>query len=239
MNNLNNISNDISKSFNNIDIGWSNILSEIWSMRKDKIIENITSDLSKYDNQLELYPPPSDIFKAFELCKYNDLKVVIIGMDPYINKDEAHGLAFSVSKATTMPPSLRNIFKELRRSFNINRQNTDLTDWAKQGVLLLNTALTVRQGCSGSHTGIWKEFTRDLISKIGKATHNCVYLLWGNHAQAFEQYIDSTNNLILKHTHPSPLSRKPFEGNNHFVLCNDYLLKLGKPPITWVIDYNQ
>lgn len=216
-------------SINHIHESWNSILGPVWEVHKDKIKTNIENDL----NQFSMYPPPHEVFHAFSLCKFEDIKVVIIGMDPYIKQNEAHGLAFSVRNGCTTPPSLRNIFKELKRSLGIDRKNTDLTDWAEQGVLLLNTALTVREGCSGSHTSIWKDFTKDVISQIGKSTKHCVYMLWGNHAQAFGQYIDSASNLILKHTHPSPLSRKPFEGNMHFVLCNEYLVNHDKTPIVW------
>jgi uracil-DNA glycosylase len=212
---------------------WYEIIGDLWDSQKHTIFQGIDQDLEKYDYQLTYYPNKNDILNAFKLCTFKNMKVVILGMDPYINEGEAHGLAFSVLEGKKMPPSLRNIFKELHRSYGVMRTKTDLTDWASQGVLLLNTALTVRQGSSGSHTNIWKYFTTEVVKRIGKLK-GIVFMLWGNHAQSFEHFIDTNNNLVIKHTHPSPLSRKPFLGNNHFILCNEYLLQHGKEEITWV-----
>lgn len=217
---------------------WSTVVGDVWNSEKCEISQGIDQDLKKYDYQLTYFPNKNDILNAFKLCSVKKLKVVVIGMDPYINEGEAHGLAFSVcnrgSVCKKMPPSLRNIFKELHRSYGVMRSDTDLSDWAEQGVLLLNTALTVRQGCSGSHTKIWHRFTTQLMQKLGEMTENCVYILWGNHAQSFEKYINKETNLVLKHTHPSPLSRASFVGNDHFVLCNEYLCDRGKEEIVWV-----
>lgn len=217
---------------------WNAVIGDLWNSKKSEIFQGIDQDLKKYDYELRYFPNKNDILNAFRLCSLEKLKVVVIGMDPYINEGEAHGLAFSVCEGggerKKMPPSLRNIFKELHRSYGVMRTSTDLSDWAEQGVLLLNTALTVRQGCSGSHTKIWHGFTTQLMQKLGEITENCVYILWGNHAQSFERYINKKNNLVLKHTHPSPLARAPFVGNNHFVLCNEYLEQHGKTGIVWV-----
>lgn len=213
--------------------GWSDILDPIWEKHRACIEKSLQEEETKFCDVLEIFPPKPQIFRAFNLCPFQNLHVVIVGMDPYIRKHEAHGLAFSVAQGKT-PPSLRNIFKELERCYGKTRTNTNLTDWAEQGVLLLNTALTVREGCSGSHVGIWKDFTQDLMAKLGSTSKHCVFMLWGKHAQAFEHLIHPEDNLVLKHSHPSPLARKPFVGNNHFVKCNDYLVHHGKPPIHWV-----
>lgn len=185
-----------------------------------------------------IYPPPDDIFNAFKCCPFNDLKVVILGMDPYPNQGEANGLAFSISGSTKLPPSLRNIFKELEAEYHIKRTNPDLTDLAQQGVLLLNTALTVLPNNPGSHIEQWKPFTTALIQSLNNhsQTNNIplVFMLWGNHAKSYKKYLTSPNILILEHTHPSPLSRKPFIGNNHFKLANEYLEKNNKQSIAWI-----
>jgi uracil-DNA glycosylase len=207
---------------------WSDILSGLWKIHGSKIEE----DLKKHDDKL--FPKHQDIFRAFTFFSFDDLRVVLIGQDPYINQDEANGLCFSVNRGFKVPPSLRNVFKELHRCYDKMRIDTDLSDWAEQGVLLINTALTVRENKSGSHAKIWKSFTTDLIKYIGMNSSNVVFMLWGAHAQSYKQFINSEKNLILEHSHPSPLSRKPFVGNNHFVLCNDYLKARNIPIIKWV-----
>jgi len=202
-------------------------LNPIWNQHKSAIEKCIEEEIHKY----QIFPPLSSVFNAFTLsCPA--VKVVIIGQDPYHNKGEAHGLAFSVQQGK-MPPSLRNIFKELNREYGIMRTNTDLSDWASQGVLLLNTALTVRENCPGSHIHIWKPFTSEVIKMLGGMS-GIVFMLWGKHAQQYECMIDNKNNLVLKHSHPSPLARKSFIGNNHFSQCNAYLITKNKTPITWV-----
>lgn len=191
-------------------------------------------DQARRNSTLEVYPLLHQVFDAFNYCDLQDLKVVIIGQDTYQNPGLANGLAFSVPNTAPLPPSLRNIFKEIEAEFGTFRSNTELYDWAKQGVLLLNRALTVEQFQSNSHARFWLKFTEDLIRTINQRTKNIVYMLWGNFAQGVEDIIDKEHNLILKHTHPSPLSRKPFVGNNHFILANDYLSKHDKAHIRWV-----
>lgn len=196
-----------------IKLSWRELIEPIWNEHKDRII----SYLSKED---KFYPPADNVFECFKYFEVSELKVIILGMDPYINEGEAHGLAFSVKYGKKMPPSLNNIFKELYREYGIQRTHKDLTDWAEQGVLLLNTALTVRAGSSGSHIKIWEPFMNDLISCIGSRSSNIVCMLWGKNAQKFEFCFN--NNIVLKHTHPSPLSRKPFVGNGHFSECDKH-----------------
>ena len=214
-------------------MSWKTILDPVWSKHSIHVQDALLEEKRKFGDILAILPEEKDMFNAFTLCPYEKLKVIILGMDPYIHKNEAHGLAFSVDKGK-MPPSLRNIFKEIHRCFGTMRTNTNLTDWAQQGVLLLNTALTVREGCSGSHTKIWRSFTHDIVKKLGETCSNCVFILWGKHAQEFEFLINGEQNLVLKHSHPSPLSRKPFVGNNHFILCNEYLRAHGKNEIMWL-----
>jgi uracil-DNA glycosylase len=207
---------------------------EIIRKHNNHISKNINMEIEKFEGSLDIYPPTNMIFNAFNHCNINETKVVIIGQDVYINENEANGLCFSVNSGIKCPPSLRNIFKELEKEYNISRKNTDLTDWAQQGVLLLNRALTVRQGKSMSHMKIWNQFTEDIIKFVTTTNNNIVYILWGAKAQEIEKYIDIENNLVLKWTHPSPLSRKPFVGNNHFKLCNEYLTSKNKIPISWI-----
>lgn len=223
---------DISNIIANISTNWKAILEELIEKYKDNI--NTTLELN---NDHPIVPPKDLIFKAFDIFNTEQLKVCVIGMDPYINKGEAMGLAFSVPNvigSQKCPPSLRNIFKELTWEYNgFVRKNTDLTDWAEQGVLLLNTALTTLEGKTGCHVKIWKDFVSDLIRYIATHSMRIVFILWGNHAHQFEPFIDRTRHLVLKHSHPSPLSRKPFVGNNHFRLCNEYLEENGKSLINW------
>lgn len=222
----------------NVKPGWMMLLQPLLEKH-----EHTLQAIFRDDPSINIFPETHSIFRAFKIFDRDQLRVVILGQDPYINSGEADGLCFSVGSAgtvgtetckTKMPPSLRNIFKELHRCYSSKRTDTCLKDWAEQGVLLLNTALTVTSGQSGSHTRYWRDFTRDLMAQIGEQSRHVVFLLWGAHAQSFERYIDTTNNLVLKHTHPSPLSRKPFVGNDHFLLTNRYLETTGRDPITWI-----
>jgi uracil-DNA glycosylase len=216
---------------------WRGLLKEkLWTVYGDWISKQLNADYNKYHEGFQIFPCAVDIFRAFKECPHNRVKVVIIGQDCYINPGEAHGLAFSVGvPGVKMPPSLRNIFKEIQREYGGEmRRDMNLIDWARQGVLLLNTALTVRQSCSGSHIHIWKDFTTDLIKHLGGSLlEGCVFMLWGNHAQEYEKYINADKNLVLKHSHPSPLARRPFVGNGHFRKCNEYLEIQGKEEIVW------
>jgi len=214
--------------------GWKKILLELWKKYGTRIETEITHDEEIYQEHLITLPPRQYIFAAFQFFDIHQLRVVILGQDPYIKRGEAHGLAFSVTKGTKIPPSLKNIFKELKRSYNTERTSTDLSDWAEQGVLLLNTALTTREGQSNAHAKIWKEFTKELIQQINNSTHNIIFMLWGNHAQSYEEYIDTSKHYVLKHSHPSPLARVPFEGCGHFEKANEILKNINSNPIQWV-----
>jgi uracil-DNA glycosylase len=187
-----------------------------------------------------IYPKSSDIFNAFNTTAFDDVKVVILGQDPYHGPQQAHGLSFSVQKGVDIPPSLRNIYKELQTDipgFAIP-QHGNLTGWAQQGVLLLNATLTVQAANAGSHQKKgWEQFTDTVIKKISDEKQGVVFILWGNYAQSKSVLIDPTKHLVIKSTHPSPLavSRGGFFGSRPFSKTNEYLIKQGKTPIDWQI----
>lgn len=227
---------DIVQLLDNNKADWKYALRPILEKYAHAIDKQLTHDMTVFKDVLEIVPPPHFVFRAFDMFHEQSLRVCIIGMDPYIHKGEAMGLSFSVPQGTKCPPSLRNIFKELEHEYKTVRTNTDLTDWARQGVLLLNTALTTLESKSGHHMKIWKDFTRDVIEYIASNFKGIVFMLWGAHAHSFEHLIDPKRNLVLKHSHPSPLSRKPFIGNGHFKMCNEYFAKQGLPEIDWFGD---
>ena len=183
------------------------------------------------------YPPGKNIFSALDDCPLDKLKVVIIGQDPYHGKGQAHGYCFSVPNGVNPPPSLINIFKELEDDLNINiPDNGDLTRWSKQGVLLLNSTLTVRENLAGSHQNKgWEIFTDKIIEIISSKRNNMVFLLWGSYAKSKAKLIDNANHLILTSGHPSPLSanRGYWFGNKHFSKTNSYLKSNGLDEILW------
>ena len=183
-----------------------------------------------------IYPPEKLIFNAFSLTPLDKVKVVILGQDPYHGKDQAHGLSFSVQKEIKIPPSLMNIYIELKSDINKEiPKNGFLKNWSSQGVLLLNNILTVRSGEPNSHKNLgWEKFTESTIYLISKRMKNLVFLLWGNDAQKKEKYIHPNNHLVLKTVHPSPLSAyRGFFGSKHFSKTNDYLKKNNIKEIIW------
>ncbi|MCC6073604.1 uracil-DNA glycosylase [Pseudomonas sp. GCM10022188] len=184
----------------------------------------------------QIFPPGGLIFHALDSTPLERVKVVIIGQDPYHGPGQAHGLCFSVQPGVPVPPSLQNIFKELKRDLNIDPPNHgSLQHWADQGVLLLNTSLTVEQGKAGSHAGAgWQQFTDRVIEVVSQQRPHVVFLLWGAHAQSKERLIDPTKHLILRSPHPSPLSaHRGFIGNGHFSRTNRFLEQHGLAPIDW------
>lgn len=186
-----------------------------------------------------IYPDMHDIFNALKLTDYNDVKVVILGQDPYHGEGEAHGLSFSVKPGIAIPPSLRNIYKELNTSLGCYIPNNGfLEKWAKQGVLLLNSSLTVRKDMANSHSGKgWEMLTDAIIKKLNSRNAPMVYMLWGNNAKAKAWFVDSSKHLVLMSVHPSPLSAsRGFFGCNHFKLANDFLAQKGIEPIDWQIE---
>jgi len=183
-----------------------------------------------------IYPPGPLIFNALNSTPLQQVRVVIIGQDPYHGPDQAHGLCFSVQPGVKTPPSLVNIYKELKRDLNIDMaEHGYLQSWAEQGVLLLNTSLTVEQGIAGSHAKAgWQTFTDKVIEVVSQQQPRLVFLLWGAHAQSKEKLIDSSKHLILKSVHPSPLSaHRGFIGNGHFSRCNKFLAQHDLAPIDW------
>ncbi|MBF0982066.1 MAG: uracil-DNA glycosylase, partial [Lachnospiraceae bacterium] len=184
----------------------------------------------------QVFPPSRDLFKAYELCPYHKVKVVILGQDPYHNVGQAQGMSFSVPKGVPLPPSLQNIFKEIRDDLSILEPDCgDLSYWAKQGVLLLNTVLTVRAHQAFSHRGIgWEEFTDATIRAIEEKEDPVVYILWGAPAQKKRSMIRQKKRLVLTAPHPSPLSAyRGFFGSKPFSKCNAYLRKEGVEEIDW------
>lgn len=199
------------------------------------ISEFYDKEVETFEPDIKILPPLESIFNCFSKFNKNDLKVVLLGQDPYINENEANGFCFSVNNDIKMPPSLRNIFKEIKEEFNVERNSKDLTDWAEQGVLLLNTALTVRQFNSNTHSKQWVNFTNKIIEYISNEMENIVFILWGNDAKKRKQFINEKKHFILESVHPSPLSAsRGFFGNNHFIKVNEYLEKIGKSSIKWV-----
>jgi uracil-DNA glycosylase len=190
---------------------------------------------SRYKSQT-VYPVSGAIFKAFDLCPFADIRVVILGQDPYHGKDQAQGLSFSVPDGMKLPPSLRNIFKELASDLGVTpRISGDLTPWAKQGVLLLNATLTVEDAQPGSHQGLgWEIFTDEVIKTISQEKNHVVFLLWGKFAAAKKSLIDESKHLVLTAPHPSPFSAYTgFFGSKPFSQTNEYLKTKGKKPISW------
>ena len=213
---------------------WEKVLSNQFKLEYYKKLEKKVLD--DY-NSLKCYPDLNNIFKAFNLCKFNDLKVVIIGQDPYHGCNEANGLAFSVNEGINIPPSLKNILKEVKSDTGkTSINNGDLSIWATQGVFLLNSILTVVENKPLSHKGIgWEDFTNEVIKIISKNASNIVFLLWGNNAKNKIKFIDEQKNCVLISGHPSPLSanRGYWFNNKHFSQTNNYLISKNKTPIIW------
>ncbi len=210
------------------------ITSELEKDYFKQLLVNIKADYLL--NEPPVYPLASDVFTALNLCPFNQVKVVILGQDPYHGEGQAHGLSFSVKDGVKTPPSLRNIYKEVADDVGKGiPESGNLERWAKQGVLLLNATLTVLEGQPGSHQGKgWEEFTDAIIKKISDEREHVVFLLWGNFAQNKANLIDESKHLILKTTHPSPLSaHRGFLGCKHFSKTNDYLKSHGLKEIGW------
>jgi uracil-DNA glycosylase len=185
-----------------------------------------------------IYPPKDQIFNAFDLSSFENTKVIILGQDPYHNEGQAHGLSFSVPKGVSIPPSLRNIYQELLSDLDITpSQSGNLTHWASQGVLLLNSVLTVEKNSPGSHAKSgWVDFTDTVIDILNDKKQNLVFLLWGAYAQKKAELIDQNKHLVLTAAHPSPFSaHKGFFGCKHFSQTNDYLKMHNQQPIDWTL----
>ncbi len=216
-----------------IEQSWKEVLQPEFD---EDYFAQLTDFVRSEYRQHTVYPPGPLIFNAFNSCPFNDVKVVLLGQDPYHEPDQAHGLCFSVNDGVAFPPSLLNIFKELNADLGVPVPTTgNLSRWARQGVLLLNATLTVRAHQAGSHQGKgWERFTDAVIRLLSQQREGLVFMLWGGYAQKKAELIDPQRHLILRSAHPSPLSAyRGFFGNHHFTLTNDYLIKHGKEPINW------
>lgn len=215
---------------------------EIISKEKQKpYFQQILATLESENSQGKtIFPSKEDIFNAFKFTEFENLKIVILGQDPYHNHKQAHGLAFSVQKGVDVPPSLRNMYKELEASIEGFKApfHGNLVKWAEQGVFLLNTTLTVAAHNANSHKDIgWETFTNSVIEQISTHKKNVVFMLWGAHARKKKTLIDGSKHLILESSHPSPLSAyRGFLGCNHFVSANKYLAKNNLQEIDWILD---
>ncbi len=228
-----------------IDSSWKKLLKDEF----DKpYFRELTEFVKKEYANEPVYPAPKNIFRAFDLCAFEKVKVVIIGQDPYHGKGQANGLCFAVNKDVKTPPSLQNIFKEIESDIGTlhekcesqtltNKRSADLSDWARQGVLLLNATLTVRAHLAGSHQGRgWEEFTDTIIRLLSEKRDHLVFMLWGNYAKKKGVCIDRKKHLVLESAHPSPFSaHSGFFGCKHFSKANDYLVSNGQTPIDWMI----
>ncbi len=212
---------------------WKALLEEEFSK---PYFEELTRFVKEEYATRRIYPRGSNIFRAFDKCPLDKLKVVIIGQDPYHGPGQAHGLCFSVDEGVPHPPSLQNIFKEVASDIGTPIPSSgNLDRWAEQGVLLLNSVLTVREHEAASHAGKgWEQFTDAVVRKIAQEKQGVVYLLWGSYAQRKGAIVDPQTNCILKAVHPSPLSAyRGFLGCKHFSQANDYLISTGQTPINW------
>ena len=218
----------------NLQNDWDDLLKN--EFQKDYYLQLRVFLKEAYKSQT-VYPSMYDIFNALKLTAYGEVKVVIVGQDPYINPGEAHGLAFSVLPGARIPPSLVNIFKELKTDLQCYMpDNGYLVHWAEQGVLLLNTVLTVRRGASKSHAGKgWEQFTDKVLELINQKESPVIFMLWGRDAQKKGQFVDNPLHVVLQATHPSPLAGGRFFGCKHFSKANDFLHKNGLGIIDWQI----
>lgn len=217
-----------------IEQSWKDVLSG--EFEKDYFKKLTDFVRGEYLSGKIIYPEPKNIFNAFNLCPLSNVKVVIIGQDPYHEPGQAHGLCFSVEKGTDFPPSLQNIYKEIETDLGHKSiTNGDLSSWAKQGVLLLNSTLTVQAHQAASHSGKgWEIFTDAVIKALAQNKKHIVYMLWGSFAQKKAEIVNKNENLVLTSAHPSPLSAyRGFLGNHHFSQANEYLVQNNETPIDW------
>lgn len=217
-----------------IESSWKEVLKDEFSKPYFKELTEFVKQ--EYATQT-VYPHPKNIFNAFTLTPFDDVKVVILGQDPYHGPRQAHGLSFSVTEGVRNPPSLQNIFKEIASDLGTpaRTESGDLTRWATQGVLLLNATLTVRANTAGSHQGKgWEQFTDAVIKALSDKREHLVFILWGNYAKAKGAHIDRTRHLVIESAHPSPFSAaNGFFGSKPFSKTNAYLNQQGLPEITW------
>ncbi|MDE5978218.1 MAG: uracil-DNA glycosylase [Turicibacter sp.] len=219
-----------------LDNDWGFILAKEF---EQSYMQSLFSQLRKEYEVATVYPPKRMVFQAFQLTAYSDVKVVILGQDPYHGMDQANGLSFSVSAGTKIPPSLRNIFTELVADIQCDYPSSgDLSKWARQGVLLLNTTLTVKEGQPMSHVGMgWELFTDAVLCYLNEKSTPVVFILWGKHAQSKKKLIDHTKHFIIESAHPSPLSaHRGFFGSRPFSRANQFLVAHRLQPIDWTLN---
>jgi len=217
-----------------IEPSWKEVLKEEFGQDYFKTLTEFVK--SEYQHAV-VYPAPKNIFRAFDLCPFDKVEVVILGQDPYHGPKQANGLCFAVSENVPLPPSLQNIFKEIESDLGktLEHRTGDLERWAKQGVLLLNATLTVRARTAGSHQGRgWEQFTDAVIRALSEKRENLVFILWGNYAKAKGAHIDRTKHLVIESAHPSPFSATKFFGSKPFSKTNEYLAAHGKNPVDWL-----
>lgn len=216
-----------------MEAGWKEVLQD--EFEKPYFLSLKQFLISEKQQGKKIFPPGSQIFAAFDHTPFDRIKVVILGQDPYHGDGQAHGLCFSVNTGIPLPPSLRNIFKELEQDVGCTPPASgNLTTWANQGVLLLNATLTVEAGKAGSHQNKgWEQFTDKVIKTISERQSHLVFMLWGNYARSKAALISAHKHLILEAAHPSPLARGAFFGCRHFSKANSYLEEHGKKPVNW------
>lgn len=215
-----------------IDSSWKEALTDQFSQPYWQTLTDMVREEYKTKT---VYPPAGNIFRAFDLCPFDKVKVVIVGQDPYHGVKQANGLSFSVNDGIPLPPSLKNIYQEIKNDLGVTPSPSgDLTRWATQGVLMLNSVLTVLASNPASHAGKgWETFTDSVILALNSKREHIVYMLWGKYAQTKGAVINQNKNLVLMSAHPSPYSVTKFYGNHHFSQCNEYLEKNGLSPIDW------
>ncbi len=218
-----------------IEPSWKAILKDEFGEEYFKALRTFVK--GEYQHAI-VYPPPKNIFRAFELTPFDKVEVVILGQDPYHGPGQANGLCFAVKEGMSLPPSLQNIFKEIESDLGqpLKNKTGDLERWAKQGVLLLNATLTVRARTAGSHQGKgWEQFTDAVIRKLSEERENLVFILWGNYAKAKGAHIDRSKHLVIESAHPSPFAaHSGFFGSRPFSRANEYLIEHNKKPIDWL-----
>lgn len=218
-----------------LEASWKEVL-------KEEFVKPYFKELTEFVREEYLsttvFPPPKSVFRAFDLCPFEKVRVIILGQDPYHGKGQANGLSFAVGSEERLPPSLQNIFKEIESDLGqpLQHQDGDLSRWATQGVLLLNSTLTVRSGTPGSHQGHgWEEFTDAVIRVLSEKREHLVFILWGNYAKAKGAHIDRTKHLVIESPHPSPFSaHSGFFGSKPFSTTNKYLMEHNESPIEWL-----
>ncbi|ECQ5882397.1 uracil-DNA glycosylase [Campylobacter coli] len=219
-----------------INDDWKEFLKE--EFNKNYFLEIKKRYIQALNNNAIIYPPANLTFNAFNLTPLDELKIVLLGQDPYHQPNQAMGLSFSVPYGVKIPPSLLNIYKELKTDLDIEPSKSgDLSSWAKQGILLLNSILSVEAGKPASHSSWgWQEFSDAVISKLSLEKSGLIFMLWGNYAKSKKTLIDTNKHFILEAAHPSPLARTGFLGCKHFSKANEILRNLGKNPINWQLD---